>query len=345
MSVPAVSVVVPTHNRAHLLPRLLASMFAQDFGDFELVVVDDGSSDRTPQVLAEHARPELRVVRNDAPSGVSRARNAGTEAARGRWVAWCDDDDVWDPAKLRLQVEALEHAPDARWCNSAVAYVDPDLRLQRTGAGPPAGDISRDMVRKNLVMGGGSGVVADRELALSVGGFDPAQSIFADWHMWARFAQASPVAVVDLPLVGYVDHAGGMSHHRSRLLSEHAKLRAALSEVAQHPEDRNGIDGHRLGVWMLRQQVGAGRRLDSFLLPYQLMRRNMMSPIRVVPHSILSAAAPRALQRRWRGQWARSSDPRHMAYAEKWLAEARQTLPRVIEPPVEPGRPRRLLAR
>lgn len=326
---PEVSVVVPTHNRARLLPRLLASMFAQDLDDLEVVVVDDGSSDRTAQVLADHARPQLRVVHHDSPSGVSRARNAGTAAARGRWVAWCDDDDVWDPAKLRLQLEALEQAPGTRWCNSAVAYVDADLRLQRTGEGPPAGDISREMVRKNLVMGGGSGVLAERELALSVGGFDAGQSIFADWHMWARLAQVSPIAIVDLPLVGYVVHPGGMSFHRTRLLHEYDLLRAALADVARQPEDLDGIDGHRLGVWMLRQQVGAGRRWDSFVLPFQLMRRGMMSPVRVVPHSVLSAFAPGALQRRWRGQWARSSQPRHVAYAEKWLAEARRTLPPV----------------
>jgi len=145
----------------------------------------------------------------------------------------------------------------------------------------------------------------------------------------------SPIAVVDAPLVGYVDHPGGMSHHRERLLREFAVLRRELSDLAHHPADRDAIDGHRLGVWMLRQQVGAGRRLDSFLLPYQLMRRNMMSPVRAIPHSLLSAFAPHWLRRRWVGQWQRSSKPRHVEYAERWLAEARRTLPFLNEVPAQ----------
>lgn len=328
---PTVSVVVPTHNRAHLLPRLLTSLFAQDVDDFEVVVVDDGSADGTAAVLDQYAEARLRVIRKSG-SGVSQARNAGTEAARGRWVAWCDDDDVWAPEKLRLQLDALEHAPGARWCNGGVAYVDLDLRLQRTGPCPPAGDIGRRMLKRNLVSGGGSGVLAERELALEVGGFSPEHAIFADWHMWAKMAQRSPIAVVDLPLVGYVDHAGGMSHDRERLLHEFSSLQAALSDLAEHSEDRDAIDSHFIGVWMLRQQVGAGRRLDSFLMPYQLMRRNMMPPGRVVPHSLLSAFAPQALKRRWVGQWRRASLEHHLAYAESWLAQARRTLPPVTEP-------------
>ncbi len=332
VTAPAVSVVVPTHNRAHLLPRLLGSLFAQDFDDFEVVVVDDGSVDATPQVLAEHTRPQLHVVRRPTGGGVSHARNAGTAAARGKWVAWCDDDDVWDPAKLRLQLEALEQMPEARWCNAGAAYVDNDLHLLRTMNAPPPGDLSREMIKRNRITGGGSGVLADRQLALSVGGFDPAHSIFADWHMWARLALESPIASVDLPLVGYVVHGEGMSHHRQRLLREFDDLRRDLAELARHPEDVAEMDVRWFGVWMQRQQVGAGRRLDSFLLPYQLLRRNMMSPLRAVPHSVVGPLMPQLVRRRWRRQWEGASEKRHVVYAEQWLAQARRTLPPVVEP-------------
>lgn len=337
-----VSVVVPTHNRAHLLPRLLSSLFAQDLDDFEVVIVDDGSSDGTADVLDQHADSRLRVLRREGV-GVSQARNAGTEAARGRYVAWCDDDDIWAPEKLRLQLEALEQTPEARWCNGAVAYIDINLNLHRTGHSSPPGDIGRRMLQRNLISGGGSGVLAERELALAVGGFSPEHRIFADWHMWAKMAQLSPIAAVDLPLVGYVDHAGGMSHDRERLLREFSSLQDALSDLAEHAEDRDGIDRHFIGVWMLRQQVGAGRRLDSFVMPYQLLRRKMMPPVRVVPHSLASTFAPNALRRRWAGQWRRASLEHHMAYAESWLAEARRTLPPIGEraPAARAGRIRR----
>jgi GT2 family glycosyltransferase len=313
-----VSVVVPTHNRADLLPRLLRSVLSQDHEDLELLVVDDGSHDDTAQVLAACTDPRLRVLHHERPRGVAEARNAGTRAARGRWLAWCDDDDVWAPAKLRLQLEALAAAGGALWCNGGQAYVDEQLRLSRVRRCPVPATVARDLLRYNSVTAGGSGVLADRELVLALGCFDTRLHMYADWDMWARLAHAAPLAVVDLPLVAYVEHTGGMSKGRLDLaFTELELLDASLERLATEAGLEERLDRRLLGLWMLRQQMGWGQRLDNLVMPFRLLRHGMMSPARAVGYGLSAALAPQALQRRWRRYWWLDED--YMCYAQSWL--------------------------
>lgn len=318
MSGPEVSVVVPTHDRADLLPRLLRSVLGQQDVDLELLVVDDGSRDHTAQVLSRCTDPRLRVLRHEQARGVSHARNTGTGAARGRWVAWCDDDDVWAPAKLRLQLDALAAAPGALWSNGGSVYVDSQLRLSRVRRCPSPATVAKDILRLNAVTGGGSGVLADRELAQALGGFDTDLSMYADWDMWARLAHAAPLAVVDLPLVGYVEHAGGMSQRGLHLaLEELDALERALEGLAQRSGLDQRLDRHALGHWMLRQQFSSGRRTDNVVLPYRLLQQDLLSGPRAVAYSLLTGLTPALLARRWAGHWRLDED--YLRYASGWL--------------------------
>ena len=109
---PRVSVVTPFHNRRMLLPALLASLQQQTFGDFELIIVDDGSTDGLEEAVAQASMPfAIRFVRLAQNRGAATARNAGIDAARGHYVALLDSDDAWHPDKLRRQVEHLDSRP------------------------------------------------------------------------------------------------------------------------------------------------------------------------------------------------------------------------------------------
>ena len=112
---PTVSVVVPTYNAPTLLRATLDSVFAQTFADFEVVVIDDGSTDDTPQVLAAITDPRLRVVRQPN-AGIGHARNRGIDESRGAYVALLDHDDVWHPDKLAEQVAFLRANADCAGC-------------------------------------------------------------------------------------------------------------------------------------------------------------------------------------------------------------------------------------
>src|SRR5262245_33388702 len=129
---PLVSVVIPSHNRRRLLERTLRSVLAQAAGDLEVVVVDDGSTDGTRD--AAGLDPRVVILRNDIPAGVGSARNQGIAAARGEWIAFCDDDDLWSPDKLMRQLAAADDA-GAQWVYGGDVNVDDGLRV--LSGGPP----------------------------------------------------------------------------------------------------------------------------------------------------------------------------------------------------------------
>ena len=107
---PTVSVVLPTYNRAHLLPRAIESVLAQTYTDFELIVVDDGSGDDTPAVMARYDDPRVRYVRYEPNQGANHARNVGIREARGPFISFQDSDDDWFPEKLAKNMAAFETA-------------------------------------------------------------------------------------------------------------------------------------------------------------------------------------------------------------------------------------------
>jgi glycosyltransferase involved in cell wall biosynthesis len=120
---PDVSVVVPTHNRSGLLAQTLRSVLWQRGVDLEVLVVDDGSTDDTAAVVAALNDPRVRLLRHGTPRGVSAARNRGVAAAGGRWLAFCDDDDLWAPDKLARQLAAAQ-ATGRSWVYAGEVHID-----------------------------------------------------------------------------------------------------------------------------------------------------------------------------------------------------------------------------
>src|SRR5713226_4429936 len=123
---PAVTVVIPVYNGANSIARAIASVIAQDFSDFEIVVVDDGSTDATLEVIRPFAR-QIRLL-EQGNAGPAVARNTGIAAARGEYIAFLDADDAWMPAKLGLLVAVLRRDPSAVLAFSDVVPIDPDDR-------------------------------------------------------------------------------------------------------------------------------------------------------------------------------------------------------------------------
>jgi glycosyltransferase involved in cell wall biosynthesis len=223
-----VSVVIPTRNRHAMVVRAVRSVLAQSHDDLEVVVVDDGGDDGTPEALARLGDDRVVVHRLARCGGVSAARNAGIARAGGDAVAWCDDDDVWGPGKLRRQVEALQRDGAAGWSTTGAAAVTVDDTGTRVlwVSRPPAADAVLDaLLGRNAIPGGGSGVLARRDLLAETGGFDPGLSLLADWDLWTRFALASPCSPAPELCVGYVVHAASMSARGRRLGRELTVLR------------------------------------------------------------------------------------------------------------------------
>lgn len=207
-----VAVVVPTRNRGGRLVLTLARVLAQQDVDLEVIVVDDASNDDTADRLREVADPRVQVVRHDIRLGAAAARNNGAAVARSAWLAFCDDDDLWAPTKLRRQLDALDAQPDARWCLVGDVWVDDALRPLAVNRARRL-DLPRDMFVWNQPPGGGSGTIVASDAFDEVGGFDPCLERCQDWDLWIRLALLDPSpAVVNDPLVAWVRHPGQMSN-------------------------------------------------------------------------------------------------------------------------------------
>lgn len=204
---PEVSVVIPTHDRCDLLGRTVRGALAQTAANLEVVIVDDGSTDGTSAMLASLADDRVVVRRHERPQRVSAARNLGIEAARGEWVAFLDDDDLWAPDKLARQLRAAQ-AAGADWAYTGFVQVDTDLRALSAVPPPPPSTVRDGMLFRNMAPAGSSTILVRRSLLLQTGGFDVSLHKLEDWDLWIRLAHAAMPACDPAPLTAYVEHRG-----------------------------------------------------------------------------------------------------------------------------------------
>jgi glycosyltransferase involved in cell wall biosynthesis len=250
---PEVSVVIPTHNRAGLLPETARSVLAQEGVSLELLVVDDGSSDGTEEALRSIADTRLRYLRLERQSGPAAARNRGVEDAKGHWIAFLDDDDRWASEKLRRQLDAAE-GTGAEWAWCGAKAVDENRRELGTESAPGAEELREKLKRENAVPAGASNVIATAAAMRQVGPFDVQIPALSDWDMWIRLAESVPGAPCDEVLVEFVIHPAGMS-----LVSTDAGKAEFGRFLLKHPE----VDARRHVDWIAKAHWDAGRRWSA----------------------------------------------------------------------------------
>ncbi len=201
MKNPSVSVVLPTHNRAALLPRSINTVLDQSYKDLELIVVDDCSGDSTLEVLAGINDPRIRTVRLEVNSGPSAARNAGIRASVGKFIAFQDSDAEWLPKKLERQMDLLERSIDqdqrtaACYSRFAISSKDKQKIVPSDPAHLLQGDIYRRVLQGNVV--DTPAILIRRDLLDTVGFFDETLSKLEDWDLALRLSQKYPIAFLD----------------------------------------------------------------------------------------------------------------------------------------------------
>jgi glycosyltransferase involved in cell wall biosynthesis len=261
-----VTVVIPTYNRRDLVVKTAGAVLAQEEVDLELVVVDDASSDGTAEALEQLDDPRLRVCRHDINRRVARARNTGIAAARGLWIAFLDDDDIWSPRKLRAQLDAGARA-NASMVYASAVRVDEQLRVLGFEYGPEPLGLVDELLRGNAVPGGASNLLGKAELMRALGGFDEALSLCADWDFQTRLALAGPTAACPGVLVGYVQHQRSM--HTSSLAGAIQEFdyieRKFRAERAARGVKLDGIGYHRWVAGGYRQMGRPGLAIRTYL--------------------------------------------------------------------------------
>lgn len=199
---PLVSVVIPAHNAAHYLPATLASILGQTYRPIEVIVVDDGSTDGTPEVLSNY--PDVTRYRRDPAGGPSAARNLGIQRATGPYIAFLDADDLWPADKLAEQVEFMEAHPEVELLFgnarrfSDDGWTEPPLferhRVTPTYFGKNwlVVDAVSKLLENNFIPTGT--VITRKAFLVKVGLFDERFSCAEDWELWLRVALVYPLA-------------------------------------------------------------------------------------------------------------------------------------------------------
>ncbi len=215
----AVTVVIPTRNRPDLLRLTLTSVLRQREVDLRVIVVDDASTENLTDVVSRFADSRVNVARQRVTRGVSAARNRGAAEATTEWVAFCDDDDLWSPEKLRHQL-ASARSLGRDWAYAGCVYVDAQLEIHGGTPPLPAEAMSAALHSYNAVPAGASNVIVRTEVLTRIGGFDENLTHVSDWDLWLRLARHGVAACVDEPLVGYRIHAGNASFRTAEMLDE-----------------------------------------------------------------------------------------------------------------------------
>lgn len=221
-----ISVIIPTYNRAGLLPRAIGSVLSQTSPADELIVVDDGSSDNTAEILAAYGG-QLQVIRQKN-RGVSAARNTGIERAKGEWIALLDSDDAWLPRKLENQRAYIRSNPGIRIFQSRERWIRNGRRVNpKRKHYKPAGWIFKPSLKLCLVSP--SAVIFEKSLWQEVGGFDENLPVCEDYDLWLRIAKKYAIGLDDVEsVVKYGGHADQLStgtplmdQYRIRAMEKH----------------------------------------------------------------------------------------------------------------------------
>ena len=237
---PLVSVIVPTYNRAHLIRRTVDSILGQSYRHFELLVVNDGGSDHTPQAIANVHDERLRYL-TQRHAGQAAARNAGLQLARGEYVAFCDDDDVWLDRKLEAQIQFLRDHPLVDVC-----YTGSTIRAQGRDVAYYFQPITGDPLPLLLFVNPATtpAYLVRRSCFQKVGWFDTATPALEDHLMWLRLAKYYTFGGIDEPLVIiYRQPQGQGGNYRQNILHSN---RALLRELEAIKRDLPGRISTRL---------------------------------------------------------------------------------------------------
>ncbi|MFC1595697.1 glycosyltransferase family 2 protein [Candidatus Margulisiibacteriota bacterium] len=189
---PTVSVIMAAHNHAHFLQRSIGSVLEQTYLDYELIVIDNGSTDNTAETVRKLETDRVRYIYQDDTGSVAGPRNTGIKAAKGKYVAFLDSDDHWYPEKLQRVMRCLKHNPNIDVICHDMLRSTSEKVLNKIIVGPDKeGDIfTRLLYEGNFLLG--SGVTVKREAIVEVGNFDERQDFVnaEDYETWLRLARA-----------------------------------------------------------------------------------------------------------------------------------------------------------
>ncbi|MGB3638476.1 MAG: glycosyltransferase [Rivularia sp. (in: cyanobacteria)] len=216
---PKVSVIIPAYNAMTYLPQTVESVLKQTFTDFEVIIVNDGSSDEIEQWVGTITDNRVRLI-SQKNQGTAAARNTGIADAKGEYIAFLDSDDLWEASNLEKQVHCLDNNPDVGLVYVWVKSIDAKGNdLGQIYGNDAEGYVWEQLLQKNVIWSGSAAMV--RRVCFEKSGvFDQNIKLTEDWEMWIRIARNYSFAVIKEPLVSYRFHANNKSQNRVKVIDE-----------------------------------------------------------------------------------------------------------------------------
>jgi glycosyltransferase involved in cell wall biosynthesis len=279
-----VSVVIPTYNRAADVKRALDSVLSQTFPVIEIIVVDDGSTDNTREVVADFGEHVRYIYKQNA--GLSKARNTGIQAATCDWVAFLDSDDWWFPKKIQMQADAIKRNPEADLIyTSGWAVAVDGTRTLLQAADPTC--LWPGLRYSNLLTGGPSSVMIRRDVLLAVGGFNESLVMSEDWELWVRLIQKHAFTFVSEPVTGISITPNSMSQNPEKTI-------AGAERIMESPL-LDGLQGVKRVIW--RRRIRASQIFHAAITAREFDRAHGR---RLLLRSLAQWPSPFFLFKRWK---------------------------------------------
>jgi glycosyltransferase involved in cell wall biosynthesis len=232
---PTVSIIIPTYNREHLLGRAIQSVLDQTYQNFELIIVDDGSTDDTERLVKSFNSEKIRYIRHGENKGPSAARNTGIQSAKGDYIAFQDSDDEWMPRKLEKQMRTFETAqPEVGIVYTDFIFITTNKRkfMPAAGVSPKDGDIFSNLLKGNFVSL--QATVVKRECFERAGIFDERFPPLADWELLLRMSRHYQFKCINEPLVIMYRQPDSISENKRAYIRAHKLiLEAYFQDIKQ----------------------------------------------------------------------------------------------------------------
>jgi glycosyltransferase involved in cell wall biosynthesis len=241
---PNISVIIPVYNAEETIKETIESVLSQTFSQFEIIVINDGSQDKTLEIVYRILDPRLKVL-SYPNAGVSVSRNRGISQAAGDYVSFLDADDLWTPDKLETQLKALQANPQAAVAYSWTDWIDESGQFLRSGGHITVnGDVYAKLLLRDFVESGSNPLIR-RQALTEVGGFDKSLNLAADWDMWLRLAARYEFVAVPSSQILYRVSPNSMSSNVWKMEAESLQIIERAFAVA--PESLQHLKREVLG--------------------------------------------------------------------------------------------------
>jgi glycosyltransferase involved in cell wall biosynthesis len=278
---PIISIIIPAFNAEATIAKTIQSVLDQTFSEFEIIVIDDGSSDSTVDIVYQFNEPRLRVL-SFVNAGLPASRNRGIKNSNSKYIAFLDADDLWTQDKLAEQFKALENRPQAALAYSWTDYIDENDNFLFSGNYiSPQGDVYKEILLKNFLENGSNPLIR-RDAIEKIGLFDESLTSAEDWEFWVRLASQYEFVCVSVPQILYRQSLRSMSANLTNLEKE--ALKVIDRNFLQAPKELQNLKHKSISILYLNLVFKGKIGIYSY-------RKNLMflffcsNQLYMIPHS------------------------------------------------------------